>query len=107
MGEDDIILRATDDAGVSRKVGIFSRNAKKRDLPTPPQTPEPKRHTPKEAAQKIARVVVESTVRESEDSANTHAQELITKAAEKMERLAPKKRMTLGQLFESLKRKNG
>ena len=79
LQDGDLVLR--DHGNV---VGVHSTRKRARVVPEPVQTPEPHRHSRHEAATKIARAVVESTVKETEEQALAHAQELISDAAERL-----------------------
>lgn len=87
----DLILR-----GEGKVLGIHSTRRTRRKPEEPAQAPEPKRHTRHEAAEKIARTIVESTVTLTEEEALAKAAELASEAAARMDlgRIAKKKTKT-------------
>lgn len=118
MTEDDyIILRTTDEEGNSHKVGIMSRKPQQRVRHTPPPKPDVIPLTNDQKVRKVARRVVETSVKVTEDEANAQALELISNAAVRHERNSrivrkPKSSFSVGKalaqkLDELLKRKNG
>ncbi len=81
VNDGDLILREG-----GKVVGIHSRDRSRRKPEPPQEKPEPKRHTRHEAAKKIARTVVESTVKVTENEALVQAAELISDASERFKR---------------------
>jgi len=115
--DDDIILRTTDEESNSHKVGIMSRRPQQRVRHTPPPKPDVIPLTNDQKVRRVARRVVDTTVKTTEDEANAKALELISNAAVRLERNSrivrkPKSAFSVGKalaqkLEELLKRGNG
>ncbi len=85
---DDLFLREE-----GKVVGVISRRRRQRHVPEEKLAkPDPVPVTSKDAAKRIARRVVDTTVKVSEEEADALALELISQAKAKMDRLAPKPR---------------
>lgn len=101
---DDLILRAD-----RQEIGRMSRRPRKRQYPEPAPTPEPHRHTREEATSKIARTIVESSVKVTEEEALAKAAEYASEAGYRMSKgaVSPRKpRISLGALLEAIQNRN-
>lgn len=88
----------------------MSRRPRKRQYPEPAPAPEPHRHTRDEATRKIARTIVESSVKVTEEEALAKAAEYASEAGYRMSKGAvyPRKkpRISLGALLEAIQNRN-